>query len=75
MGDKSTIQWCDSTLNLQMGCDGCELWNHSRRICYAGRMIDGDPSHGKRGFAGGRGMNGRKAYASARCRNSANPRQ
>ena len=24
---KSTkIQWCDSTVNPVMGCDGCELW-------------------------------------------------
>jgi hypothetical protein len=20
------IQWCDSTINPVMGCDGCELW-------------------------------------------------
>lgn len=32
----SSIQWCHSSLNLQMGCDGCELWNGSKRICYAG---------------------------------------
>lgn len=23
---ESTIQWCDDTVNLVMGCDGCELW-------------------------------------------------
>ena len=27
MGIKTAIQWCDSTGNLPMGCDGCELWN------------------------------------------------
>lgn len=24
-----------------MGCDGCELWNNKRRICYAGRQTEG----------------------------------
>lgn len=40
MADQTTIAWCDSTLNLMMGCDGCELWNpsHGVRICYAGNM-------------------------------------
>ena len=23
---QTVIQWCDSTLNLLMGCTGCELW-------------------------------------------------
>jgi len=32
------ISWCDSTLNLMMGCGGCELWNGARRSCYAGVM-------------------------------------
>src|SRR5258706_15387263 len=37
MGEKSKIQWCDSTLNEEMGCDGCELWVPKRgiRLCYA----------------------------------------
>lgn len=34
------IEWCDSTLNLQMGCDGCELWRPDQgvRRCYAGQI-------------------------------------
>jgi protein gp37 len=30
------IQWCDSTVNPTMGCDGCELWNARSKTCYAG---------------------------------------
>ena len=26
MSIKTKIQWCDSTVNPTMGCDGCELW-------------------------------------------------
>jgi protein gp37 len=42
MGVKTPIQWCDSTLNIQMGCDGCELWNPRAgvRKCYAGVMTE-----------------------------------
>lgn len=32
------IQWCDSTVNPVMGCDGCELWNDDTKICYAGTL-------------------------------------
>lgn len=32
------IQWCDSTVNPVMGCDGCELWNDTNRTCYAGTL-------------------------------------
>jgi hypothetical protein len=34
------IQWCDSAVNLMMGCDGCELWGPARgvRHCYAGAL-------------------------------------
>jgi len=32
----TAIQWCDSTVNPVMGCDGCELWTRDRRTCYAG---------------------------------------
>lgn len=36
------IEWCDSSANIQMGCDGCELWTRdgSVRTCYAGVMTD-----------------------------------
>jgi hypothetical protein len=39
---KTDIEWCDSTLNLEMGCDGCELWNRKNGIkhCYAGLVTD-----------------------------------
>lgn len=47
MSKETKIQWCDSSLNLQMGCDGCELWNETKRICYAGRQTEG-----RKGFKG-----------------------
>lgn len=42
MGAITDIAWCDSTLNLQMGCSGCELWNPAKGIrkCYAGLMTE-----------------------------------
>lgn len=42
MSQTTGIQWCDSTLNLQMGCDGCELWNPSAGVarCYAGVITE-----------------------------------
>lgn len=40
MGQHTKIEWCDSTLNLQMGCDGCELWNANARHCYAGQLTE-----------------------------------
>lgn len=42
MGAKTSIEWADSTLNLQMGCDGCELWNPKTGVkrCYAGTLTD-----------------------------------
>lgn len=45
MAKDTYIQWCDSTLNLMMGCDGCELWEdkskvNGHRTCYAGRMTE-----------------------------------
>jgi protein gp37 len=36
MSKDTAIQWCDSTVNPTMGCDGCELWSATRRSCYAG---------------------------------------
>lgn len=38
MSIKTKIQWCDSTVNPTMGCDGCELWGEQRRSCYAGTL-------------------------------------
>ena len=29
---KTTIQWCHSTVNPVMGCDGCELWPGKEKI-------------------------------------------
>jgi protein gp37 len=38
MGKDTSIEYADSSGNLQMGCDGCELWNEATGIftCYAG---------------------------------------
>src|SRR5687767_9401374 len=36
MSRETKIQWCDSTCNPTMGCEGCELWNKQRKTCYAG---------------------------------------
>jgi protein gp37 len=38
MAIDTNIQWCDSTCNPTMGCDGCELWTLKVRACYAGRL-------------------------------------
>jgi protein gp37 len=52
MGERTAIEWADSTLNLQMGCDGCELWAPAKgiRLCYAGlqteRMLQRGPRKG-----------------------------
>lgn len=40
MSEKTNIEWCDSTVNPTMGCDGCELWTGDRKWCYAGVMHD-----------------------------------
>src|SRR6266550_110054 len=42
MGIQTDIQWCDSTLNIQMGCQGCELWNPAAGVfkCYAGVLTE-----------------------------------
>lgn len=40
MSVTTKIQWCDSTVNPTMGCEGCELWNPKAgvRKCYAGML-------------------------------------
>lgn len=40
MSISTPIEWADSTVNPQMGCDGCELWNPKAGIkhCYAGTL-------------------------------------
>jgi protein gp37 len=40
MGIHTNIEWCDSTCNPTMGCDGCELWSFHKRTCYAGVQIE-----------------------------------
>lgn len=42
MAQATKIEWCDSTLNLMMGCDGCELWNAKAGVkrCYAGTLTE-----------------------------------
>lgn len=42
MGIHTDIEYSDSTLNLMMGCDGCELWNPAAGVkdCYAGVMTE-----------------------------------
>ena len=36
MSATTKIEWCDSTVNPVMGCEGCELWNGHVQTCYAG---------------------------------------
>jgi protein gp37 len=50
MGIHTTIQWCDSTVNPTMGCDGCELWDGKRHSCYAG-VLHGSRGKGNKGYA------------------------
>jgi protein gp37 len=43
MGKETSISWADSSLNLQMGCEGCELVKGNNRDfpkCYAKIMTD-----------------------------------
>jgi hypothetical protein len=43
MAAQTDIQWCDSTGNIQMGCEGCELVkgkNKNNPKCYAKVMTD-----------------------------------
>lgn len=38
MSQTTKIQWCDSTVNPTMGCEGCELWTPKVKKCYAGML-------------------------------------
>lgn len=40
MSIKTSIEWCDSSVNPVMGCDGCELWMPEKGVehCYAGTL-------------------------------------
>jgi protein gp37 len=38
MSVTTNIEWCDSTVNPTMGCDGCELWSKTEKKCYAGTL-------------------------------------
>jgi len=42
MSIETGIEYADSTGNLQMGCDGCELFNRQKNLtkCYAARLTD-----------------------------------
>lgn len=40
MSQDTAIQFCDSSINLSQGCTGCELWNKTKRVCYAGVMTE-----------------------------------
>lgn len=41
MGKTTGIQWCDSSANLQQGCEGCELVNGQEIVkCYAKTLTD-----------------------------------
>lgn len=48
MGMNTDIEYADSTVNAQMGCNGCELWTRRVRTCYAGRIIE--TQAGRKGF-------------------------
>ena len=41
MGRKTTIPWCDSSVNPVVGCDGCELHHAGveESHCYAARLV------------------------------------
>lgn len=40
MGMVTEISWCDSTVNQEIGCAGCELWTSKVHKCYAGRLVE-----------------------------------
>lgn len=55
MAIETHIEWCDSTLNAEMGCDGCELYNPKLEAsnpgykpdCYAKIQTDRYAGHSK----------------------------
>lgn len=52
MSIHTPIEWCDSTVNPVMGCDGCELWTppeDGERHCYAGTLHE--RYGGQKGYA------------------------
>ena len=51
MSISTLIEWCDSTVNPTMGCDGCELWTPKKRTCYTGRLHDFNHRAGNPGYA------------------------
>lgn len=41
MSKDTAIEWCDSSCNPLMGCEGCELWHPERGgTCYAAAWVD-----------------------------------
>lgn len=48
----TTIEWCDSSLQLEIGCSGCELWipKMGVNICYAGILVGRYGGEGKKGW-------------------------
>lgn len=40
MSDTTKIEWCDTTVNPIMGCEGCELRSAHVKSCYAGSLHD-----------------------------------
>ena len=49
MSKDTNVEWCDSSVNPIMGCEGCELWTKNTRICYAGLLHDMRGGH--KGYA------------------------
>jgi protein gp37 len=52
MAKGTKIEWADDTVNAEMGCDGCELWDPKNKVrtCYAAvlteRMLSKGPLKG-----------------------------
>lgn len=49
MSVDTAIEWCDSSGNPSMGCEGCELWTPTTKLCYAGLLHEQRPGH--KGYA------------------------